>query len=285
MHGSTEMSEISVSHQSLAQSLLSRKWGLQVDDDACTVVNGTESVGFDFMGMKLLKDRDRLKSYVRQIVSLEISEIKAANKKTSVDDLELSRVTNSFSPIVASHILPLVKKQLKSALNMMNKPEASLAPLVIVAPPPSPVIAPPQTSVENMSLQQQDMKTTSQAGSMSESRPTLPLKKSTSRLIPYDDFGDPTDRVVDCDADTIIGRKHFDRNSEVLSTISRKWLIVKMNESSCVLCKYANSCPIWYSKGDSSLRVALKSEILLDEAPIYIYHDRNDTALCHIEKG
>ena len=75
------MSVASVSHQSLAQSLLSRKWGLHVDDDACTVVNGTENVGFDHMGLKLLKDRDRLKSYVRQIVGLEIAEIKANNKK------------------------------------------------------------------------------------------------------------------------------------------------------------------------------------------------------------
>lgn len=257
-----------ISHQSLAQSLLSRKWGLHVDDDACTVVSGTERVGFDHMGLKLLGDRDRLKSYVRQIVSLEMAEIKAKNK--SVDDLDLSRVTDNFSPIIAAHILPLVKKQLKSSLHNMNEQEILSSSHTMVAPPPSPIIS---------CQQQQDVKT-SEGGSTEPISPPMKL----ACLTPYDDSGDPTERVVECYADTIIGRKHFDRNDEVLSTVSRKWFIVKDKESSCVLCKHANSCPIWYTKGDSSLRVALKSEILLDEAPIYIYHDRNDTALCHVKK-
>ena len=178
-------------------------------------------------------------------------------------------MTDNFSPIIASYILPLVKKQLKSLVN-----EEETFSQTIAAPPPSPV--PPHTN--QTSIQEHK---TSEEGS-TESQPTSSPRK-LARLTPYDDSGDPTEKVVECNAGTIIGRRHFDRNNEVLSTISRKWFIVKDKESSCILCKHADSCPIWYTKGNSSIRVALKSEILLDEATIYIYHDRNDTALCHID--
>lgn len=259
------MSVASVTHQSLAQSLLARKWGLQVNDDVPTVLQEPDCTDFDHMGRKLLDDRERLQSYVRRIVSLEVCDIKrhqsSGGHLVVVDDLPLSRVVDNFPPVVAEHMLPLVRKgvqrRLVDSLGSPSPPRKSLVPHSQQGP----------------------------SGAVPFSSRSLPPSPNTivARVTPYDDSGAPTERIMVCRTDTVIGRRHLDRSSEVLSTISRRWLHFERVDSTDVLCKLAASCPVWYSRGEAAIRVPLKTKIPLDANRLYIYHDRNDTAVCHID--
>lgn len=251
------MSVASVSHQSLAQSLLARKWGLKDDEDACTVVQSPDHVPFDSMGPKLLEDRVRFKAYVCQIVEIEAADFKtrADSRQISVGDLPLTRVTANFSPVVAATMLPVVRRHLRRIVETIppSPPEATTP-----YPPPSP------------------------------QRPSTPPSERTSpvgvRLTPYDDSGAAlTGSTFACDLDAVIGRKHFRRNPEVLSTISRKWVRLNAVDSKWALSKLPDTCPLWYSIDDEPTRHPFKREARIDGRRLYIYHDRNDTALGHVE--
>lgn len=255
-----------LSHQSLARSLLARKWGIQCDDDTCTVIQPVEeSVPYNFMGQLLCRDTERFNDYVRQIVTLEMADLKQQPpmREAAVDELSFARVTENFPPPIAEMMLPVVRKKLKRLTVLTS------------SSPPSPLPEEPTEPIEPPAYKADENKTPEEQ--------TSP-QSSFARLIPYDDAGEPDpDNMTVCSSDTIIGRKHLRRDAEVLSAISRKWLRLSKKNSQVVLSKIENTCPLWYSLDDDLTRHPLKTRLVVNAERVYIYHDRNDTALGHIQ--
>ncbi len=241
----------SVSHQSLAQTLLTRKWGIQ-EDDTFTVVPTEPVVSYDIMGKPLLADRRRLKHYVRQIVHLEVADLRTGDRITQidVDTMDLRRVTDNFPSAVADIMIPQIRAQIRRLLSMITPPEEYL-----------------QGATASTKLV--------------KNGDSIPKLASDAVVVgtfaAFDDDGEEKSSIK-CADETILGRRNFERNPEVLSTVSRKLFSCHFRDGTLVLSKTPASCPLWFSVAEEVLRQPFKEEISVSK-PTYIYHDRNDTAL------
>ena len=267
------MSVASSSHQSLAQTLLARKWGIH-DDDVSTCYEGpSAAVSYDYMGSRLLKDKSRAKRYIALIVEATLNDLRGKGDTldvAAIDALRLTRLTRNFPVHVVEKLDPIVRAQLKLRVEPTLPPIPDSPPRAPSSPPPpsSPALPLPPPS--------------------SPSLPPPPPTATTSPLAHFlavDDKGDATQRV-EWKEGVVFGRKDLMRNAEVLSTISRRLVTcTRAADGGVLLGRIEGACPLWYSTGDSPTRHALKTSVALADDALHLYHDRNDTAIATVSRA